>query len=102
MACSLPGISLAEIINSVSKSQSVIKVLNPGLNVEYTGSNRRILKELGGFNFTSYESGVKQLYAYYASRLKELDLETVKKDPFLKLCKNSGGGQANKKVKKRI
>lgn len=84
-------LSLANRINSASKSKSGIKVVNPGMNAEYTGSNLRLLKELGGFNFTSYESGVKQLYAYYAPRLKELDLDTVKKDPYLKLCKTSGG-----------
>jgi GDP-L-fucose synthase len=85
-------LSLAGMINAVSPAKSEIRVLNAGINIEYTGSNERIVKELGGFNFTSYENGVKKLYAYYASRLKELDLDTIKKDPYLKLCKRSGGG----------
>lgn len=91
---SIDLVSLAEIVNSVSGSKGGIKVINPGMNAEYSGSNLRLLKELAGFNFTSYESGIKQLYAYYAPLLKELDLETVRKDPFLKLCKTSGGGAA--------
>lgn len=89
---SMDLVSLAELVNSAARTKSEIKVLNPGMNAEYTGSNRRLLGELGGFNFTSYESGVKKLYAYYASRLSELDLETVKKDPFIKSCRTSGGG----------
>ncbi|MDO8804024.1 MAG: NAD-dependent epimerase/dehydratase family protein [Elusimicrobiota bacterium] len=88
-------LSLADAVNSAAKSKSEVKVLSPGLNAEYTGSNLRLLGELGGFNFTSYESGVKQLYAYYAARLGELDLETVRKDPFIKLCKTSGGRAAD-------
>ncbi len=87
---SIDLVSLAKIVNAAAKAKSEIKVLNPGMNTEYTGRNSRILKELGGFTFTSYESGVKKLYEYYAAQLNGLDLETVKKDPFLKVCKTSG------------
>jgi GDP-L-fucose synthase len=84
-------LSVAKIINTSSASQSEIKIVNPGLNTEYTGSNQRLLRELGGFEFTSYKSGVEKLRAYYAQRLQELDLETVKKDPYLKMCRTTGG-----------
>lgn len=87
-------LSLAKIINTVGEKESEIKVLTPGMNTEYTGSNLRMLKEQRDFNFTSYENGIKQLYAYYAARLGELDLKTVKADPFLKLCKTTEGGAA--------
>lgn len=83
--------TLAEAINSVSRAKSEIRVLNAGMNTEYTGSNQRILEELNGFNFTSHEKGVKKLYAYYALKFNELDLDTIKKDPYLKLCKKSDG-----------
>ncbi|OGO79871.1 MAG: hypothetical protein A2Y21_09060 [Clostridiales bacterium GWC2_40_7] len=63
-----------------------MRVLKRGFNPEYTGNNRRLLSELGGFKFTSCSDGVKQLYAYYTSKLRELDLATVRKDPYLKLC----------------
>jgi GDP-L-fucose synthase len=81
--------TLAKLVNAVGTTKSEIKILNPGLNTEYTGSNQRLLKDLGGFNFTPYETSIKQLYAYYAARLGELDLEAVKADPFLKACKIS-------------
>lgn len=84
---SIDLVSLAKLVNAAGKTKSEIKILNPGMNTEYTGSNQRLLKDLGGFNFTSYETGVKRLYAYYAARLGELDLEAVKADPFLKACK---------------
>jgi len=84
-------VSLANLINSAGRTKSEITVLNPGLNTEYTGSNLRILNDLGGFDFTPYAESVRQLYSYYSSRLGELDLETVKADPFLKLCKTTGG-----------
>lgn len=88
---SIDLVTLAKLINATSEKPSEIKVLTPGLNMEYTGSNKRILAELGGFNFTPYVQSVKPLYAYYAARLNELDLEAVKKDPFLKTCKTSDG-----------
>lgn len=88
---SIDLVTLAKLINAAAKTESEIKVLNPGLNTEYTGSSRLLLKELGGFNFMPYETSIKRLYAYYAARLNELDLESVKKDLFLKACKTSGG-----------
>jgi len=90
-------LSLAGMINAVSGAKSEISVLNAGMNTEYTGSNRRILKELNGFNFTSYEKGVEKLYAYYASKINELDLNTIKKDPCLKLCKKADDSAAEGK-----
>jgi GDP-L-fucose synthase len=88
-------LSLAGMINAVSRAKSEIRALNAGMNTEYTGSNRRILEELNGFNFTSYEKGVKKLYAYYALNFNEFDLDTIKKDPYLKLCKKSDAGPAD-------
>lgn len=87
--------TLAGLVNAAAKTNVEIRVLNPGLNTEYTGSNKRILAELGGFSFTPYEQSVKRLYDYYASRLEELDLDTVRKDPYIKMCPTAGG-QAEK------
>ena len=84
-------LALAALVNRAGAKPSEVRVVYPGLNREYTGSNARLLAEFPGFEFTSCESGIKQLYDYYAARLGELDLETVKKDPFIKLCRTSGG-----------
>lgn len=79
--------TLAGLINSVAEKKSEIRVLNGGMNREYTGSNARLLAELPGFSFTGYREAVAELYAYYRDRLPSLDTETVKADPYLKKCR---------------
>ena len=37
-------------------------VKNPGLNKEYTADNSKLLAELQGFNFTSYQEGLDKFY----------------------------------------
>jgi nucleoside-diphosphate-sugar epimerase len=83
--------SLAVIVNSVTKRQTDIIVDTPGLNLEYTSSNSRILKECP-VAYISHIEAVKYLYTYYAENLHKLDLNAVKKDGFIK----------NIKVKKQI
>lgn len=80
-------VSLAGLINKVADKPVEVRVLNQGLNREYTGDNSRLLAEFPGFEFTSYERGIKELYSYYKSRLSELDLDKVKQDPYLKNCR---------------
>jgi GDP-L-fucose synthase len=83
---SIDLVTIAKIINGIAEKKSAIRVLNPGLNREYTGANARLLKEFPGFKFTSYEKGIAELYSYYSRNLKFLDLDSVRKDPYLKLC----------------
>lgn len=78
-------LALARVVNINGNSK--LKVLKKGLNPEYTGDNSRMLKEIGKFDFTSYVEGIARLREYYAANLKKLDLKTVKKDPYLKMCK---------------
>jgi len=85
-AQSIDLVTIAEIINRVAAKKSAVRVLNPGLNREYTGANARLLKEFSGLKFTSYEKGIAELYAYYSRNLKSLDLASIKKDPYLKFC----------------
>ena len=37
-------------------------IKNEGMNKEYTADNSKLLKELNGFKFTSYEDGMEKLY----------------------------------------
>lgn len=80
-------VSLAGLINKVADKPTEVRVLNPGMNREYTGDNSRFMAEFPGFEFTAYERGIEELYAYYKSRLNELDLDKVKQDPYLKNCR---------------
>lgn len=84
---SIDLVSLAELVNRISKRPSEITVLNPGMNLEYTGHNARVLSEFPGFEFTPYEAAITELYAYYRSVLATLDIQQVKKDSYLKDCR---------------
>jgi GDP-L-fucose synthase len=79
--------TIAATINTISPHQREIITINPGFNTPYTGSCTRLLKEIPGFIFTDIKAGIKELYGYYAANYQSLDLETVKDDPYLKLCK---------------
>lgn len=80
-------VSLAAIINGIAEKPSEVRVLNPGMNREYTGDNARFLAEFPGFEFTPYERGIRELYDHYRERLGELDLACVKEDPYIKNCR---------------
>lgn len=90
---SLKGI--ADIINQISPFKSEIRILNPGLNREYSGDNSRFMQEFPGFEFTSYRDGIKRLFEYYEAKLHELDLGKVSLDPYLKACATSHGESKN-------
>ncbi|MFA7658003.1 MAG: NAD-dependent epimerase/dehydratase family protein [Candidatus Gastranaerophilaceae bacterium] len=58
---------ISQIINEISGFKSEIIIKENGLNAEYTGDNSRLLNELGGFCFTSYEKGLKNLFDFLGS-----------------------------------
>lgn len=84
---SISLMEIVEIINEISEFKSEIIVKNQNLNNEYTADNTKLLKELGAFEFASYKQGITKLYKYYKENLDKLDLETVKKDEYIKHCK---------------
>lgn len=79
-------ISLAELINETSDFTSEIKVINEGLNHEYTSDNTRLIDEVGEFAFTSHREAIIQMRSYYASILDSIDKEKIEADPYLQLC----------------
>lgn len=81
-------ISLATLINETSDEESEIRVLNDGLNNEYTSSNNRLLSELGEFDFTSHKESIIKMRGYFRYRLSKLDKETIINDPYLKKVNN--------------
>lgn len=84
---SIDLVSIAKIINNISDYTSEIVIVNAGMNTEYSGDNCKIKSELGDFTFTEYEQSIRQLYEHYKSVIDDLDLETVKNDPYIKQCK---------------
>ena len=79
-------VSLAQLANEATDNKNGITVLRQGLNTEYTGDNRRLLEVVGPYDFTSYSAGIGKLTEYYRYVLADLDLETVRDDPYLAKC----------------
>jgi len=84
---SITLLELAGLINKVAQKPSEIVVLNPGMNREYSGDNSRLISEFPDLAFTPYQEAVSELYSYYRANLRSLDIEAVKKDPYLKVCR---------------
>lgn len=79
-------ISLAKLVNETSDFTSEIKVINEGLNNEYTSDNNRLIDEIGGFEFTPHREAIIQMRNYYSSILDTIDREKIEADPYLQLC----------------
>lgn len=77
-------VTLSHYINHVSDFKSEITVLNEGLNNEYTSNNERLLKELVNFKFTSHQDAIVKMRCYFQNNLEQLDIQTIKEDPYIK------------------
>lgn len=70
-------ISLATLVNQISGSDVPVYVCEQGLANEYTASNERILKEIGGFKFTCFEPAIQDLFKWYQSHEASIDLASL-------------------------
>ncbi|MCT7530880.1 NAD-dependent epimerase/dehydratase family protein [Aliarcobacter cryaerophilus] len=86
-------ITLANLVNETSDFKSEIKVLNEGLNNEYTSNNERIMKELKNFEFTSHKAAIQKMKEYFKANLERLDKESIINDPYLKEINNIWKGK---------
>lgn len=62
-------LSLAVIVKNELNNGCSIEVSEQGLKKEYSGSNMRLLQEIGEFEFTTHEEAIKQLICYYKRNL---------------------------------
>lgn len=62
---------IAEIVQCYSQKNINIKILNEGMNFEYTGDNTLLLNNFENLKFTSLEVGLKSLFNYIVSSRKE-------------------------------
>ena len=69
----------AEVIEASGKPLEIV-VRKEGLAAEYTGSNRRLMAEIPGFQFRERRDSIQRLYAWYASRKTDLDLKLLRFD----------------------
>jgi len=81
-------VSIAETINRISPYQSEIQVLNEGIGVHYSGSNRHLLNTMKGIKLSSHEEAIQDLFAYYQSNQDLIDREALQEDEFLSYAKS--------------
>lgn len=79
-------LSLANIINETSEFTSEIKVINDGLNNEYTSDNTQLRNTLGDYSFFTHRDAIIRMRNYYSSIIDSIDRKKIKSDPYLKLC----------------
>lgn len=75
-------VSIAKKINMVCQEEVKIKIRKSGMANEYTGSNKRLLREFGGINFTKIDDAISQLYQWYKARKNKIKKENLLKDYF--------------------
>ncbi|MCK9373416.1 MAG: NAD-dependent epimerase/dehydratase family protein [Sulfuricurvum sp.] len=79
-------LSLARLINETGDFTSEIKIINEGLNNEYTSDNSRLMDEIEDFEFTSHREAIIRMRNYFRSILHHIDREKIEADPYLQLC----------------
>jgi nucleoside-diphosphate-sugar epimerase len=79
-------VSLANLINDVSGRPVPINVVNSGMNVEYSGDNSRLMKELGVFEFTRVERAIATLFEHYREMLPRIDRDIIAADRYASKC----------------
>jgi UDP-glucose 4-epimerase len=80
-------ITIANLINEVSDFKSNVVTLNPGVGVEYTGNNERLMREIGEFQFEDPKISIEKLRNYYLEITASLDVQAIMADDYLNYAK---------------
>lgn len=80
-------LTIAEKINTIAEEQYKVIIRNSGLNTEYSGDNTRLLEELKGFNFTSFDDAINDLFSWYKTIIHKSDKEIIERDEYVKYCR---------------
>lgn len=78
---------LVKLVNKVAEQKSVVEIVNPNLNFEYTGSNHRLLQEMPDWQITTYHEGIEKLFNYYRSIKDTLNRKAIEDDLYLQKAK---------------
>ncbi len=78
--------TLSTKINKVSNYKSEIKIVNKGLNIEYSADNSRLLKQIQGLEFTPIDVSIYKLFKYYESIIDNIDKEKIVRDMYADNC----------------
>lgn len=66
--------TIANKINQVTGLKRTIQVLEEGWKSEYSGDNQRLKGEIGTIHFTDINTAIYEMYCYYQSILKYIEL----------------------------
>lgn len=66
-------VTIAKIVNKISKKPVEIIIKNKDLQNEYTCDTTRLRKEIGKFEFTKIEDAIKELYEWYEGNKLQVD-----------------------------
>lgn len=72
-------VTIAKMVNHISRNKSEIIVRKKGLNSEYSCNNARLMRELNNFQFTSFDKSLLELYNWY-----KINISKITMDSFLK------------------
>lgn len=70
-------LSLADTVIRISGKDLPIYVCEKGFANEYSADNRRLLKEMGSFNFTPIEDAIIDLYKWYKDHENDIDMYSL-------------------------
>lgn len=73
-------ISIAKIIREELNKDIDVIVKKDGLKREYSGNNKRLISEIGNFNFLDMTSSIRKLIDYYKSVKHTIDIEKLNYD----------------------
>ncbi|WP_413854000.1 NAD-dependent epimerase/dehydratase family protein [Candidatus Ruminimicrobium bovinum] len=68
---SISILEIAKIVNGFENNKVDIIIKNKVMNNEYTGDNSILLSEIPNIKFTDVKQGLKNLYNYYSSQIKQ-------------------------------
>lgn len=77
-------LTISKHINDLAEKPSKIIVKYPGLNTEYSASNKRLINEIPNLQFTPIKKSIRELRVWYKTILGNISYEKIKKDEYFK------------------
>lgn len=66
-------LTLANMVKDITKNPYEVQIAQQGLKLEYSGSNERLIKEMGSFCFRDFNDSIGDLVDYYCGIIDEID-----------------------------
>lgn len=66
-------VKISDIVNELRGRKNEVRIITPGIGLEYTGDNSRIRREFPAIKFTGIKEGVAALYKWYSKNLETVE-----------------------------